>query len=124
MKDISDGLYELSIAIAKKTKVNYDGGILGGEFGYGQDYENDTFKMHPFCWCDKEDCGYCAGIGAMPQLIRDITNTKYSDSERLPNFYFKPTKFKAWWYKYIGRGMEQDGKLPKDWLDVCIKSIK
>ena len=72
MEDIYEQLYKLSEAIAKKTKDNYQGGLLGGEFGYGQDYENEVFKMHPFCWCDKDDCGYCAGIGAMPSLLREI----------------------------------------------------
>lgn len=123
MKDISNDLYKLSEAIAKKTKDPYSGGLLGGEFGYGQNFENDVFMMHPFCWCERDDCGWCAGIGAMPQLMREIGNVKYNESERLPNFHFKPSNFKVWWYKYIGRGMEQKGTLPKDWLKVCLKSL-
>ena len=123
MEDIYEQLYKLSEAIAKKTKDNYQGGLLGGEFGYGQDYENEVFKMHPFCWCDKDDCGYCAGIGAMPSLLREIGNVKYSESERLPNFLYKPSGFKLWWYKYMGRGEESSGSLPKDWYKKCIKSL-
>ena len=26
-------------------------------------------------------------------------------------------------YKWIGRGQEQKGKLPKDWLEKCVKSV-
>ena len=37
------------------------GGLLGGEFGYGAYFENDTFMMHPFCWCDQDDCEWCRG---------------------------------------------------------------
>jgi len=118
MKDIYEQLYNLSKTIAKKTKNNYQGG-----FGYGQDYENEVFKMYPFCWCEKDDCGYCAGIGAMPQLLREIGNVKYNESERLPNFLYKPSVFKLWWYKYMGRGEEQSGTLPKDWYEKCIKSL-
>lgn len=116
-------LYDLSEAIAKKKGENYQGGLLGGEFGYGQDYENEVFKMHPFCWCEKDDCGYCAGIGAMPSLLREVGNVKYNESERLPNFLYKPSGFKLWWYKYMGRGEETSGKLPKDWFGKCIKSL-
>lgn len=32
-------------------------GFLGGEHGYGVDYENDVFEMHPFWWGDCE-CGW------------------------------------------------------------------
>jgi hypothetical protein len=31
------------------------GGIFGGEWGYGTDYENETFLMHRYCWCEKHD---------------------------------------------------------------------
>ncbi|SII94932.1 Uncharacterised protein [Mycobacteroides abscessus subsp. abscessus] len=34
-------------------------GFLGGEYGYGCDYENDVFMMHPFCWCERADCPWC-----------------------------------------------------------------
>lgn len=122
--NIAYKLYDLSKAIAEKTGDNYSGGILGGEFCYGQDFENEVFKMHPFCWCERDDCGYCSGIGAMPQLIRDVTGTKYSESERLPNFLYKPTGFKMWWYKYIGRGEETRGSLPPDWYEKCLGSLK
>jgi hypothetical protein len=116
------GLVELTKRITEKTGESGGYG-LGGENGYGAEYENETFMMHPFCWCEKDDCGWCAGIGAMPQLLRDAMGVKYSESERLPNFLYKPTNTKIWWYKWIGRGQEQKGKLPKNWLKDCIKSL-
>jgi hypothetical protein len=64
---------------------------------YGTDHENDVFMMHHFCWCEREDCGWCEGDK--------------------PNFLFKPTGFSVKWYKYIGRSMEIEGdNLPSDFL--------
>lgn len=98
---------ELGLVCLTKTiceKTGESGGFgLGGEFGYGVNYKNDVFMMHSFCWCEQDDCKWCNG--------------------RNPNFLFKPTKAKIWWYKWIGRSQEQNGKLPKDWLTKCIKSI-
>lgn len=34
-------------------------GVLGGADGYGCEYENDVFMMHPFCWCESADCPWC-----------------------------------------------------------------
>jgi len=56
---------------------------------YGTEYENDIFMMHPYCWCEKESCPWCGG-------------------EDRPNFIYKPTGLKIWWYKYIGRGVRLD----------------
>lgn len=116
-------LIDLTRQISLKTNDEAPGGLLGGMYGYGIKYENDVFMMHPFCWCDKDDCGWCGEIGNMPKIIRDTFNKKYNESERLPNFYFKPTGFKMWWYKYIGRGEEAKGLLPKDWYEQCLKSL-
>ena len=84
-------------------------GVLGGEFGYGADYENDTFMMHPFCWCEREDCSWCGG-------------------EEAPNFLHKPKNLRIWWYKWIGRDMEYNRKVDKaEWSQIyedCIKSIE
>ena len=53
---------------------------------YGTDFENETFMMHRFCWCEKDDCPWC--------------------SDGAPNFLYKPLGFKVWWYKHIGRAVE------------------
>jgi len=96
------GLVELTGCIAKKLGI--DGGYgLGGENGYGVEYENETFSMHPFCWCEESSCKWC--------------------EKNEPNFIYKPTNVKIWWYKWIGRDQKQKGKLPEDWLRNCIKTI-
>jgi hypothetical protein len=53
---------------------------------YGVNFENETFSIHRYCWCEEENCPWCGPLEA-------------------PNFWHKPTGLKVWWYKYIGRGM-------------------
>lgn len=87
------------------SKLGLDGGFgLGGENGYGVDYENDVFMMHPYCWCDKLSCPWCG-------------------DKEAPNFHYKPTGGKVWWYKWIGRGEHVEGKFDKDWLQKCKDSL-
>lgn len=51
---------------------------------YGAHFENDTFEMHPYCWCDEETCPQCG------------TGKQY-------NFLHKPSGFAVRWYKYAFR---------------------
>jgi len=67
------------------------GYALGGPCGYGFTYENDTFSMHRYCWCDREDCPWCG-------------------EQNAPNFLHKPSGYSVWWYKWIGRGMTMKGE--------------
>jgi hypothetical protein len=138
---------------------------------YGVDFENDIFMMHPYCWCEKEDCKWCGGCDCpreafhyfvdgkevsyeeqkdffdretfdklkIPRNI-SLVGEKHNDWIRLaeltnkrraskhdpvcdyckgtgvfrdcepgmgaPNFWYKPTNFRVYWYKYIGRDMK------------------
>jgi hypothetical protein len=84
--------------------------VIGVAFGdpaewaskYGTDFENDVFMMHRYCWCESDDCQWCGGGAA--------------------NFWFKPTGFRVRWYKYIGRGVEVDGELPRDFMQTIFIS--
>lgn len=73
--------------------------------GYGVTVDNEKFEMHPYCWCESDECPWC---GEMPA----------------PNFRYKPTGFSVWWYKYIGRGTEVSkrlsGKQISDMLKDCL----
>lgn len=64
---------------------------------YGTHEDNETFMMHPFCWCDLDDCKWCA--------------PENEGEEAAPNFHYKPTDIKVWWYKYIGRGVRMNRKV-------------
>ena len=88
--NIDSGLVELTRQIRLKTGKEGSFG-LGGQDGYGIEYENEVFSMMPYCWCEQDDCKWCNGIA--------------------PNFLYKPTNGKIFWYKYIGRGQEKRGKL-------------
>jgi hypothetical protein len=57
---VSDDLVWLTEELHKRG-APISAGFLGGEFGYGADFENETFMMHPYCWCEREDCPWCWG---------------------------------------------------------------
>ena len=101
---IGHDLVWLTERLMKTQGAETSGGFLGGEFGYGAYFENDVFMMHPFCWCDRDDC--CG------------------ERVSVPNFLHKPSGTAVHWYKYIGRGMEVD--LRADWRTVlreCVDSL-
>lgn len=54
---VSNELYALSESLGRRDPVAQAHGILGGEWGYGQDFKNDVFEMHPYFWGDCE-CGF------------------------------------------------------------------
>lgn len=60
MTDALDhGLVALTEAICQVTGEESAYG-LGGRFGYGENYENDVFLMHRYCWCERDDCKWCS----------------------------------------------------------------
>lgn len=40
-----------------------------------------------------------------------------------PNFWHKPSGFRVWWYKYIGRGVETHGEPPADLVEQCLRAL-
>lgn len=99
---VSSKLIFLSREIRRKESIDPMYG-LGGQDGYGYDFENDTFFMKPFCWCEEKSCRWCS----------------YNEA----NFIYKPTNAKVWWYKWIGRDTKTSGTLPSDWYERCFRSI-
>lgn len=69
--------------IEQVTKsASSQGGMFGGRFGYGADFENDVFMMHPFCWCEKESCLWCRSCECTHRYFLDgveITQDQYRD---------------------------------------------
>ena len=58
--EVSEGLRALTQAIDMRGLGDASqGGLLGGEFGYGANFENATFMMHRFCWCEESSCFWC-----------------------------------------------------------------
>lgn len=122
------------------------GGLLGGTYGYGAYFENDIFMMHPYCWCEQDDCEWCMGCTCPDEAheyrvdgvtadfddwiaayhlgkSRDIVRHEEFQCDyckglvgHAPNFLHKPSGTKVRWYKYIGRGMEVE--LLWDWVEI------
>lgn len=91
---LSEGLRWLTARACNALDEDGSGG-LGGEFGYGVDYENDTFVMRRYYWGDCT-CG-------------DDDNHTPECAVMLPNFVHKPSGFTVRWYKWIGRDNEVEG---------------
>lgn len=70
----------LTRALAAKGHA-IGGGFLGGDDGYGADYENDVFMFHRYCWCEQEDCPWCAGCTCGPPGHYEIAGRTVSESE-------------------------------------------
>jgi len=133
---IDNDLIKLTQKLTKKifNGVWQGGGILGGEFGYGVNYENDVFIMHTFCWCDKDACPWCFTPGLSDTKLRSkrakIAKKHggfFGEYGHAPNFYYKKSKFGIVWYKWIGRDMEFNREISdKEWKQIygdCIKSF-
>lgn len=139
---------------------------------YGINFENDIFMIHPYCWCEEDNCSWCmrcscemayfiddkeVDIQEWIDLHKNYTENKEYDSpeynlasyevdnrrktkvaiqcdfckngkEKSPNFWYKLTDYKVWWYKYIGRSMEFNKEISiKEIQDIqknCLESLK
>lgn len=190
---LAQGLYLLSETIIRGLLPEERHGGLGGDFGYGAEYENDTFRMHPYCWCEEESCLWCSGACGCPDpkaeyfldekpvndwskandallgpwrkkmprtksqqadfdaaiaerdrrlvtifparthtcepkgLMSDRPRgTDWRPSQLAPHFWHKPSGFKVWWYKWIGRDMHHREIPHEEWLHIwtaCMESI-
>ena len=83
------------IAVATAKALNNDGWAEK----YGVDFENDVFKIKPYCWCEQEKCPWCAYC-TCPDSARKyfedgvkITSKKYREAWNLVTQndpFFKP----------------------------------
>jgi hypothetical protein len=65
------------------------GGILGGTYGYGADFENDVFMMHQYCWCEKKDCQWCAGCTCPESAYHYFVDGKEVTYREWDDFYMR-----------------------------------
>lgn len=80
------------------------GGLFGGEFGYGVNYENDVFMMHRYCGCERDDCLWCGGCGCAapykPGRYLDGAPVAQEEYERWHQTIVKPSPREATNAKY------------------------
>lgn len=57
VRRIANRLREITQAVCETTGQPDSLGLLGGAYGYGADFENDTFSIMPFYW-DDCTCGW------------------------------------------------------------------
>lgn len=118
---ISDWLRALTEAICKAAWREPTGGFLGGAYGYGENFENEVFTMHRYCWCERGDCPWCRSCDC--DGAEECTPECSSNIPEAPNFLHKPSGATVHWYKYIGRGMEVS---EADWAAIfteCFASL-
>lgn len=128
--EISDGLRDLTAALRQALPDEDWGYGLGGENGYGVNFENDTFAMHRFCWCGRDDCPWCCYSDEEGGHFEE-KNRKHGALPDLgcgtaPNFWHKASGYRVVWYKWIGRDNEvyaPDGALWKAVLADCLASL-
>jgi hypothetical protein len=109
---LSDVLLEISSVLGRA-----EGGAMMA--GHGVTFNADptkdlegAFSMHRFCWCDSDDCPWCASEApTAPELADRFARAGAVDGEGAPNFICHETGLKIWWYKYIGRSMKANRRL-------------
>lgn len=126
---VSERLRELTERLCNVLDEDGAGG-LGGDYGYGVNYENETFAMHRFCWCSGDDCPWCSWTPEKGAHFQEKNTAHgalpHAGDGLAPNFWHKRTGFRVWWYKWIGRDNEienMDGYPFEDIFRDCIKSL-
>lgn len=147
---VADMLRAITEAIVLRDEKKWVGGFLGGHFGYGAEWNSDVFLMHPYCWCETEDCPWCGGCFCPSNTWRDEPS-KYLEGDKCawcrgvhrhaeygalppdehphygaPNFWHKSSGLRIWWYKYIGRDMQVVGDAPPNLTPLfreCLEDV-
>jgi hypothetical protein len=91
MGGLANGLVDLTEAIAERDADAVAHGLLGGKFGYGGHWDDDLFMMHPYCWCEREDCPWCAGCDCPPSASHYFVDGVEVEYQEYANFFDRET---------------------------------
>lgn len=90
MKDLSaeiaGELYELTRELAERSHETSHG-LLGGDWGYGAYWDDGRFEMHPYCWCDGDDCPWCCGCRCPDQAFGYTLDGEQVDLDTWAGFF-------------------------------------
>jgi hypothetical protein len=97
-------------------------------------FDGWTLITKPYCWCEREDCAYCAGefdphdIHSMGISAHRALNLEpewralgFVQGHGAPNLWLRHEDgfdARLWWYKYVGRGMEWMHSPNVGWGDI------
>lgn len=92
---------------------------------YGTHYNDEKVRITPFCWCEKNDCPYCAWYEWTDNIPENVLSETWFDTEKIssPNFWYKPLDYKVWWYKYIWRGVNTNKDLSEEEYSLMKKDL-
>lgn len=85
---VDSDLYELSRILAERRPDEQSHGLLGGEWGYGNEFENDVFEMHPYWWGDCE-CGHAEAEAEWDVANRHADECYQAELERRGGWDYK-----------------------------------
>ncbi len=143
---VRKSLYDLSMRLGKRYPERQVHGALGGDWGYGQDFKNEVFEMHPQyydgCTCgfhtrerlwlgEHVHAGSCGLDPGEPcscgveDAYREWRKGNNHDSNCrliIPNF--KCGDVEITWYKYIGRDMTVNRPVARDELKQIFKKCR
>lgn len=94
-------------------------------------FENDTFMLRPYSWSESDcSCGlddkeeeYYLANGKHKELGLHAIYC-YNCSDRIVNFWYKPTNLKIYWYKYPMRSAYANQKINYNYLRAVLEDCK
>lgn len=91
---------------------------------YGTHYNDEKLLIHPFCWCEQDECPYCSWY-TWTNLPANVLAETWFDYDKMlsPNFWYKPLDYKVWWYKYIWREVNTNKELSEEQYQLMRKDL-
>lgn len=125
MNKLRNGMFEVPRSVGYEDELFRLGRVLFEQevdekyIAFGQ-YVYDIFELRSFLW----DCDFdCEEDG---EENKDISKCKIDNWCEKPNFYYKPTDLKIYWYKYPLRSAECNQNISlSDFVNIinrCIES--
>lgn len=118
---VARGLYDLSELLGRRNPEAQSHGFLGGEYGYGQEFDNETFAMFPYWWGDCT-CGFeqrehdwCAVTAHDPDCYQSELERRMEAAERLSPLDLAPVLAREWGLPEFGSAVHCTCGYQKAW---------